>query len=292
MIHGIQSLRAAILSIVFCSGLPLLAQVPDVSDWKVATPPNAVQLATVERVMDNVVKLSFKNTTEKTVVEFRVYRPDGKGPNETGTGLDAFTSGTGTIAPGATMPVTFGEKDSSGNQASHSLRIAAIVYSDGSSVGEKRALDEIVDEMVGAALEIKRDADLLAASPDPSLAGIDAAAEKIGRTIPSSDAEAVDSVRGIELNGIPQSVVDARVSRHSSGFLVGVNRARQMFLLDLNLAKSNAEATPEKSSQEFQDRMKQLQSHVLADLAGKWAATSQSQTQTLQVLLGGSQSGN
>jgi len=289
MNYAIQPFRTAVFGVVLCAGLPLLGQAPEVADWKVAAPSNAVQLAAVDRVMENEVKLSFKNTAEKTVVEFRVFRPSGIGADENGTGLDAFTSGTGSIAHGAMMPVTFSEKDSGGNPTSRSLRIAAVVYSDGTAVGDGKVLEEIEDEMVGAALEIRRDADILATSPDPSAAGIDAAVERIGRTVPSSVEEAVNAVNGIALTGIPQIDVDARVNHRGSGFLIGVNRARQMVLLDLDLAKSSAAMNADMGSEAYRQRLKDLQSRVLADLAGKWTAT---QAQTLRALLGVSEAGN
>jgi hypothetical protein len=208
-----RRVRATILCISLCWSMSAVTSGQVVAGWALESAPNSLELITVDQSTNgSLLKLTFRNTSKKRIIDLRIAAPSGNV-----TGLDAFTTGVGTVEPGEKVSVTFGKHDFSvGNHMEQSLKVEAIVYADGSHQGSPKTLDLIEDEMLGVALENKRDSDILATSPDPSAAGLDAVLDKIGRSIPSTSDDAVRSVRGISLPNIPQSYIDNRVSRHGS----------------------------------------------------------------------------
>ncbi|HUD76053.1 MAG TPA: hypothetical protein VMQ76_13355 [Terracidiphilus sp.] len=269
-----QHLRAAVIGLMVCCGMPSIA----FADWTIDSPPNSVQLVGVDQVAGGVLRFTLKNVSDKPIVYLDANAPDG---NE--TGIDAFVVGQGEIEPGATRSVTFGWRDFPAAIQNHSIptfiRIVAIVYADGSRVGSKQRLDEIEDEMLGAALEIKRDSDILAARPDVSSAGFNAVVENIGRQLPSTDEEAAASVRGEELSGISQSYIEAHLNRRSGHLRIGIDRARGSVLSDINLVKSNASVPMGPQGEAL---VKQAQLHALSDLAQEYRVLSEKQVQCIK----------
>jgi hypothetical protein len=269
-----QHLRTAVFGIILCSGLSSIA----FADWTIDSPPNSVQLVAVDQVASGVLRFTLKNVSDKPIVFLDASAPDG---NE--TGIDAFVVEQGEIEPGATGSVTFGWRDFPATNQNHSIptfiRIVAIVYADGSRVGSKQRLDEIADEMLGEALEIKRDSDILAASPDASSAGFDAVVENIGKQLPSSDEDAAALVRVEELSGIPRSYIEAHLNRPSGHLRIGIDRARGSVLSDINLVKSNASVPMGPQAEAL---MKQAQLHALSDLAQRYRVLSEKQVQCIK----------
>ena len=259
----------------------------DVDAWKVDAPPGSVQLTRVEPsgdVADNLLKFTFKNVSGKTIIEFKIFKSDGTGTH--GTGVDRFINEGEGVLPEATLSVEFSKKDTKHvDNGDRNLQIAAIVYADGTRAGSKEELDRLEQEMMGAALEIKRDTDLLMASPDPGIAGFDAVAEKIGKSIPSTDEEASATLRGVSLAGFPQSNVYAYLNHPGVYFLNGVWSARHYFLKRMDFARSNTD-TFAGESDSFNTHRKQLQSHALADLAKTMNTSCEKQAQYLRAYLG------
>ena len=213
------------------------AMAQNVADWTVQAPPSTVQLVGVKAVSAGGLRFNFKNVLKKTIVEFKVASPEFNG-SSTERGVDAFTTGIGEVKPGGTMSVNFDEKDfSSGNQTDRTLRVEAVVYTDGSYVGSKKELDSIEDEMLGAALETERVANLLATSREIIFGPNSYPEEKVGKPLASPTVEEAAAVRGIVLPGISQSYIDARINRPASRVAFGVNLARASLLADMENKK-------------------------------------------------------
>jgi hypothetical protein len=273
--------RATILCISVCWSIPTVTLGQNVAGWALESAPNFLELVTVDQSTNgSLLRFTLRNTSKNPIIDLRIAVPSGNM-----TGLDAFTTGVGTVEPEETVSVTFGNKDFFvGNHMEQSLKVEAIVHADGSRQGSQKTLDLIEDEMLGAALETKRDSDILAASPDPSAAGLDAVLDKVGRSIPSTGNDAVRSVRDISLPNIPQSYIDTRVSRQGSGLVVGIERARQMVLLDINRAKSPDFSYSPSSKRQAQ--AKEAQHHATSDLTQKYRSLSETQVRYIEAFKG------
>jgi hypothetical protein len=240
-------------------------------------PPNSLQLVKIEPFVAGGLSFTFQNVSKKTILEFRIAAPNGHS-----TGVDGFTLGVGTVASGATMSAIFSEGDfSSGNLVDQNLRVEAIIYTDGSCAGSEKTLDFIEDEMLGAALETRRDSQILAASPDASVAGFDAVVADIDKALPSTNAEIAEAMRGIALTGVPQSYIDKRMRLQPGILGSGISTARQMLLIEIKNKKEFA-SKPLTRSHVQQDRVKRAQSQGLSDLAQKYKTLSDAQAQYIR----------
>lgn len=303
----------AALGIALCCSMPSLARCQNLTDWKVDAPPNSVQLVSVEPVgdvEDNFLKFTFKNVSGKSIIELRVLGPDGAGE-----GRDWFDNDGAALQPEASFSLDFSKHDrNNANNEPRALRIDAVVYSDGTRAGKKKELDDLEGEMIGGALERKRDTSILTASPDPSIAGFDVVAEEIAKPLPSaqidptaeaaSDAprrvvlhgipqtytlssakELADSLRGIALDGVPQSYIDRYLDHPDPGFYGGVLSTRSYVLVRIEVVKSNTAITAD-LPQDYREYRKKLQSHALADLAQKFSAVCEKQAHFYRTYLG------
>jgi hypothetical protein len=254
-------LPATVLGTIVCIAGPLSAWPQSVPGWKVDSPPNSVQLVKVDPPLSTGQSFTFKNVSSSAIIEFFITAPNG-----TIKGVDAFSAGRNAVEPDAMAAVTFNTSDFLVEaKINRSLRVVAVIFANGKRLGSRQTLESIEDQMLGAALEIKRDSDLLADRPD---AAFDEIANRIGLPNPPSDEDAAASVRGVSLPGIPQAYIDLHVNRHSYALRVGVGRARQILLSDLNQAKLNTQA---------QVDSRQIQASALSDFALKCKAASDAQ---------------
>ena len=242
-------------------------------------PPNSVKLISVGQGMAlGTLKFTFENVSGKTIIVFFVGNLHGSE-----VGLDGFIAGMGAVTPGATTSLVFGSQDfSAGGQITKELRVNAILYDDGSGFGPDKA--QIEDRMLGEALETKRDAALLAASPDPSISGFDKVEAQIRSKPLNTNAEAIQSLRGITLPGISQTLINERLAHSTFYVWAGAHAARQQTLLvEIGVIKSNdARAMARSVIGELEKR-----SHALSDLAKKYSSLSEWQVQYLQKVFQG-----
>lgn len=267
--RSLRSICCGVLCLVLAC--TLLGQ--ELSSWAVNAPPDTVQLVAVDNPMASTVRFIFKSISSKAIVVFLVAAPDGNM-----SGHDTFISGMGAVPPGGSLNATFGETDF--NQR-REVRISAIVYSDGSQVGSHKTLAMLDDRLLGEALEIKRASVILAASPDPSVAGLPEVRQKLGN-LPAKAEDAVASVRGTLLEGVPQSYVDSRTSQPSYGLLAGVRAARQLVLTELGNKSSFAAMTPPTRSPVAQSAIREAQLHAVSDLAAKYQTLASQQAQIMR----------
>jgi hypothetical protein len=259
-----------------CFGTASIGLCQSPGGWSLEAPPNSVKLVSVGQGMSlGALKFTFENVSGKTIVVFFVGNLHGSE-----VGLDGFIAGMGAVTPGATTSLEFGSQDfSAGGQITKKLRVNAIFYDDGSGFRPDKA--QIEDEMLGAALETKRDAELLSASPDPSISGLDKVVARVLTKPLNTPAEAVQSLQGITLAGISQAFIDKHLADQSLFIKIGAYRARGEILIRVAAAKSNdarAMAGPEIARQ----RELAIRSHALSDLARKASLRSEWQAQYLE----------
>lgn len=271
------------LSIILCCGSCSVASSQNVGAWTITSPGNSIQLVGVDSVTSTTLRFTLRNVTLKEIIYFVAVAPNGNM-----TGIDGFSIGKAAILPGATGSVVFGLRDFSHNNIPmiSKVSITAIVYADGTREGEKLQLDEIEDEMLGAALETRRDADILAASQDSAgLNRTNDVVTKIGHGVPSSGRDAVAMESGVVLPGVSQDYVTSRLTRHSSGFQIGVSRAKDMILRDVGKALTVSAATSTGSGRSY-STADNGQISSPSELASKYKILSDKQAQYIALLSG------
>jgi hypothetical protein len=272
-----RRLYSRVASLIFvCCGFFSPAVGQNVADWSLQAPTQSVRLISVGRNQPvlGMVCFTLENVSSEPILELLVAVSNGRGDQQM-TGIDRFSSGARAIKPGEKIRATFAESIFDPPTAmTKELRIAAIVYADGSRFGSKDTLDKIEDQMLGAALEIKRDFDILASSPDQTAGGLDGVAEQIGMTLPTTDQEAAESVNEIQLPGVPQSYIDTRLKRQDGGILAGVRTARQFLLGEIHNKKTQANF----QTGSLPSAAQETQAGAVLDLSQKYQAVSEEQS--------------
>jgi hypothetical protein len=275
-------LRAALL--VFASFATFSAAPgQSVRDFVIVSPEPVIQLVQVEQIRPaNNLRFTFSNASSKPILEICISAQHG--PNEMVCRL-GDTSEAKLPGPGATFSMSFGPSGFASDGQQNTLRVDAVVYTDGSHFGEKRTLANLKSRMVGAALETKRISDLLANGPDLSAAGLDSVLPQIGTSSPSSPAEAAEKLKGQSLPGISPLVVNSYLSSPTQAFLEGVALERSAVLREINEKKALA-ALPLTGSKNKQQAVLEVRSHGRSDLAQKYQALNQSQISYLISFMG------
>ncbi len=272
--------RNLLLCVFVCAAIPAISFSQGTSDWTLEAPPDSVELISVQPGMAaDWLNFTFKNVSGKTIIEFRV-----DDLHSTMIGLDGFMVGEG-MSPGASFSLTFGTRELSlENQSARKLRVAAIFYGDGSRAGSEKTLAQVEDEMLGAALETKRDFDLLQASPDRGISGLDQVAAQVGSQLPRTKKEAADALRGIALPGVSQAYTSKRLDLASGSLVVGVSNARQKLLLHISEMKRTEAAVAAKRPSVARTRALQQGQHALSDLATRYSSLVEFQAGYIKAL--------
>jgi hypothetical protein len=134
--------------------------------------------------------------------------------------------------------------------------------------------------MISAALETKRDADILAGAADSGADSAESVVSQIGTTFPQTPSDAVDTLRGIDLPGVPRGYLDQHLGGESHGLVAGLTRVRQAVLSDISDQVKLASSTPTKSKVRATAIM-HAQTQAFADLSAKYRALNAAQMTTL-----------
>jgi hypothetical protein len=274
-------LRAALLVLAIFATFSA-APGQSVRDFVIVSPEPVIQLVQVEKLPSNNLRFSFSNASSKPILEICISAQ--RGPNEMVCKLGAANEAK-LPGLGETFSMSFDASGFASDGQQNTLRVNAVVYTDGSHFGEKRTLANIASWMVGAALETKRISDLLSNGPDLSAAGLDSALPQIGTSSPSSPAEAAEELKGESLPGISPSVVNSYLSSPTQAFLEGVSLERSAVLREVNEKKVLA-ALPLAGSKNKQQAVLEARSHGRSDLAQKYQALNQSQISYLTSFMG------
>ena len=283
-----------LIALVMSFGITPLASGQSTRDFTVLLPEHVVDLVQVEQTPSNNLQFTIKNASNKTILELCISAQRGSKFEEM-VCMHGFGGGGTLPEPGATMSFIFDAKEfvsdgQLGEPLQKSLRVYAVVYTDGSHIGSKNILDKIEDHMIGVALETKRISDILAACPDDSANGLDSVLPQIG-TSPSSttNADAADrlagKLQGQSLPGIDQSYIDSHLNLHTTDFLDGVALARDRALAEIDSLKATAALSPG-GGIVMSKIVSTARLHGRADLARKYQLLSQSQITYLAAFKG------
>jgi hypothetical protein len=275
-------LRAALLAFAMCLAMHSFASGQSISDFVISSPQPVVQLVQVEQLPSRNLDFTFSNASNKTILEICI-SPQ-RGPNEMVCKLGS-ANGAKLSGPGETFSMSLDAGGFASDGQQNTLRVDAVVYTDGSHFGKQRTLADIASRMVGVALETKRISDLLSNGPDLSATGLDSALPQIGTSSPLSPAEAAGELKGESLPGISQLVVNSYLSSPTQAFLEGVALERSAVLREVNEKKALA-ALPLTGSKNKQQAVLEARSHGRSDLAQKYQTLNQSQISYLISFIG------
>jgi hypothetical protein len=287
--------RTHSIALIIGIAVTSLASGESTRDFTILSPEHVVDLVQVEQTPSSALQFTFRNASNKAILELCISAQSGSKFEEM-VCTHWYAGGETPPKPGDMMSFIFDASDfvsdgqSGGQSLQRSLRIYATVYTDGSHIGPKSALDQIEDHMIGVALETKRISDMLTASPDNSVTGLNSVLPQIGTSPPSTtSADAVDrlagKLRGQSLPGIDQSYIDSHLNLHSTDLLDGVALARNRALSEMENLKATA-ALPHSGGKVLSHIATEARLQGRADLARKYQLLSMSQITYLAAFKG------
>src|SRR5580693_314630 len=213
--------KLLIITAATCIGAfaPRLMSQDLLSGWRTAFAPNTMELAEVKQ-NDTLTTFVLRNISGKRITAFAV-----RLSNDTTHSVDSFEA-ENDFEPGTSNSLTVGKNESS---AEHLLRLSAVIFRDGTSLGESDVLDGIRGRRLGLSMEIERVAGILSLAANAEDESIEALKTRIG-SLPQSSEDAVASVRGVQLPGINIDRIKDAGSSFVHGFHVGVSNAREAAL--------------------------------------------------------------
>lgn len=251
------------------------------AEWTLNAPPETIQLAQVEQLGADNLRVSFTNVSKKSVLYYCVSAPE----REMACG-DAFLIEK-VFIPGSTMTLTFSSNSFVSNgQPNRVLILRAIVYTDGSHIGEQAVLDNIEDRMLGATLETRRISDILSNISDDSVHGLEDARPKVMIGHPADASEAANQIKAISLPGISQSYVDSHLGRHAIGILEGVTAARENASWEFKDEETLAAISPSGRSHHGRSLTEDALSHGRVNVAQTYQERSKAQVNHLSLFIG------
>lgn len=244
----------------------------DVGSWTLQAPTSTFQLINAESLNYGAWRFTLKNTSAKPIIEFAI---GSVGDNrENAVENDSFPDAAGAIQPGATATAVLSVASDV-----QELRLEAIVWSDGSHSGNPKFLRQFEGRMIATTLETKRIADLLERSPNHDISAADSVKQAIGPAEPGDTADAANSIRGVDLPGVPRSYLDEHLNVPSMHHLNGVSMVRHMALSEID--RQTQLATFQGDSARQSNTANDAAAHGLTDLAAKYRSLNAAQTSTL-----------
>ena len=277
-----HDLRTVCLVLATSLGIIPLASGQSTSDFVISSPEPIVQLVQAEQTPSANLSFTFRNISNKTILEICISAPLGPREMDCMTGFD---NGAKLLAPGDTFSMNFEAASFASDGQQNSLRVNAIVYTDGSHAGEQKVLARIENRMLGVALETKRISDLLSRCTEDGITGLESVLPQIGTSSLPSSAEAAESLKGEYLPGISHLVVDTYLSSHTQGLLEGVVNARDILHREIDQEKALAESSLTGGEHHRQIALR-AGKHGLSDLAQEYRLRSQTQINYLIAFLG------
>jgi hypothetical protein len=279
-----HSLRTALIALTTSFATLSLASGQSISDFVISSPRPVIQLVQVEQIPpENNPYFTFRNVSDKTILAICI--SEQRGPKEMVCD-SGFSNGSKLTGPGETFSLSLDANGFASDGQQNSLRVNAVIYTDGSHFGESTMLARLRGEMFGVTLETKRVSDLLSNGPDDSAAALDGVLSQIGTTRPSSKDEAARILAGESLPGISPLAIDSYLRRPTQGILEGVVSVRDNVLHDIEDEKSVA-ALPLTGGTKKQQAVLEARLHGRSDLAQKYQALLQLQISYLISFMGG-----
>jgi hypothetical protein len=221
-------------SLCFAACLVLFSLAPlpafstnELADWGVSDSSGSIELNAAEH-QDSMITVSLKNKSSEMITAVAVsFKEDVYHYQDW---MNAEPSG---LAPGQTFEVTVGADEG----ANRKIRIAAVLFDDGSGKGDPDQLDLMNFHRFGQILEGTRVRDILRnrrASHDD--ASLNALAQKIGE-MPVSTEDAFLSLAGVNIPGIPLADLKQSSEKMRNALLWGVSTARERALRQIDNVK-------------------------------------------------------
>jgi hypothetical protein len=208
------------------SAVTALAAEDTLQGWKVAGITSVIALSAVDET-PKLTTLRFQNVSGKAVGGFCVsFGVERKPPLDC---KDSFSGVISSIAPNVIVPVRI--TPDLVVRSGRLIQMLAAVFEDGTSEGSH--VDFLIYRRIGAMLEVERIKSIL---EDPNghyegPGGAEALTARLGRD-PKTNAEAVESVRGITLPGLSVDSLTFPNVDADAGFRGGLGTTRFLSLQD------------------------------------------------------------
>jgi hypothetical protein len=216
-----KPVRIATIAMLFAVGCLSIAAAQDpFNGWKVVQRTDALSLTGVDNSTGFTV-FSLRNTTAKTISAFAVSLGDNRNPEN--HYIDYFGSASGGLAPGGVHQLKLAPPAN----AARALRIAAVVFADGTSGGLQSYVDFVAFKRLGRILETERVERILASSTGGG--ALNDIRSRLGE-LPGSVDEALASMDDgltARLPGVFLAEIRQADQHALEGFLTGVRNSRE-----------------------------------------------------------------
>ena len=199
----------------------------ELADWGVTDSSGTIDLNAAE-LQDSIITVSLKNKSSEMITAVAVsFKEDVYHYQDW---LNAEPSG---LAPGQTFEITVGADEG----VNRKIRIAAVLFDDGSGKGDPDQLDLMNFHRFGQILEGTRVRDILRtrnATLDDAV--LSALAQKIGK-MPLSSEDAFLSLAEVNIPGIPLADLKRSSEKKRNALFWGVSTARERALRQIENVK-------------------------------------------------------
>jgi hypothetical protein len=212
--------KSSLLTAVLCSAtLPvgLFAQAPDAA-WRVDAAPSTMALSEIKHGAGKTVFV-LENVSGRHITAFSLSHGDVTHTTDYFGGND--------MAPNSYDELVIGDEELQ-SAADHVLRLSAVFFTDGMSIGGQDPIDSIVGARVGSTMETQQIVGILS-SADASAddRSVDALVARIG-DLPKTPEEAFAAEREVHIAGVDLGALsDGKRKAFAHAFLSGVSSARE-----------------------------------------------------------------
>jgi hypothetical protein len=231
------------LFIAACLILFALAPPPAVSQnlaagWTVHDPTGAIALDSVEE-HDSVLTMVFKNRSAAVITAVTLSFKEGAYHYQ-----DWFTAEPSGCAPGQVFEIAIGPDESTHRK----VRIAAVLFEDGSGKGDPSQLDRMNLHRFGQIMEATRIRNIFQGrTKSDDDAAIGNLSRKIGK-MPNSVAEAFESLESVRVPGISLSNLKQHDEKARNALLCGLSITREGALRHLENVKQLPMVSPDEKT--------------------------------------------
>jgi hypothetical protein len=220
--RGIRKSSLLAAAAVLCSpplSVRLFAQGSDAA-WRVDSPPSTMALSEIKHGAGKTVFV-LENVSGKRIAAYSLSHGD-----VTHT-TDYFETGND-LAPNAYDELVIGD-DELQSATERVLRLTAVVFTDGTTVGGQDPIDFIVGARLGVTTETERIAGILGSPADARAddRSVDALVARMG-DLPQTPGEAFAAEREVHIAGVDLGALSASKGKSfAHAFLSGVRNARE-----------------------------------------------------------------
>ena len=217
----IRKIELISIAAVLCGAtlsVRLFAQGSDAA-WRVDAAPSTLALSEIKHGNGKTVFV-LENVSGKHITAFSLIHGEV-------THTTDYFGASNDLAPNAYDELVIGDEELQ-SAPEHVLRLSAVVFTDGTTVGGQDPIDFIVGARVGATMETEQIAGILSsADADADDRSVDALEARIG-DLPKTPEEAFAAERGVHIAGVDLGALNAGKGKaFAHAFLSGVSRERE-----------------------------------------------------------------